>query len=481
MAVYRTLVFAALWLAVPLSALAQVERHELGRRLRAFEDAFEAQADPAARKRAMAPMNRAVQGFFAGKIGLVGQSIDQARHALHSEATPAVEVQWADSLWVKPDRRLVDVTASHLELLVDNFYPMKVSLPAEVMLRVSLIPLTEVQSRDAKPVSTPHLTKMDAVPFSTRLPLQGLPPGDYQLRYEILRKGQTLAEGRSVLSVAEKLDARIKVLAQSVAKTGEAKSTDSTTLQHLHRLLDAMNQGRPQETDYPAAHLLGEAEELARSLQVSKPFYDARQPGEFWLALATPRTPAVVRVMIPPAATKGQPLPLVLALHGAGGSENLFFDGYGNGKIVRLCKERGWLLAAPRSGLGRQSLPDLIDALAKLYPVDTRRVYLVGHSMGAGQALTAVMANPERFAAVAALGGGGRMRAVKGMETVPFFIGIGTQDFAYNSARALRNSLTQAGVQQVTYREYPEIEHLVIVQVALSEVLDFFARARPAP
>ena len=29
-----------------------------------------------------------------------------------------------------------------------------------------------------------------------------------------------------------------------------------------------------------------------------------------------------------------------------------FDDRYGAGKIVRLCRERGWLLIAPRSGLG---------------------------------------------------------------------------------------------------------------------------------
>ena len=55
----------------------------------------------------------------------------------------------------------------------------------------------------------------------------------------------------------------------------------------------------------------------------------------------------VVRVQVPRDMKKGQSVPLVLALHGAGGSENMFFDGYGDGKVARLCAERGWLLAAP--------------------------------------------------------------------------------------------------------------------------------------
>ena len=34
-------------------------------------------------------------------------------------------------------------------------------------------------------------------------------------------------------------------------------------------------------------------------------------------------------------------MPVVVALHGAGGSENLFFEGYGAGHIVTECRKRG--------------------------------------------------------------------------------------------------------------------------------------------
>ena len=105
-----------------------------------------------------------------------------------------------------------------------------------------------------------------------------------------------------------------------------------------------MARGTPQETNYPAARLLKEAEEGTRAVAAGQPFYGQKKVGQFWLQ--TPGTGAAVslRLQAPPAAARGTPLPLVIALHGAGGSENLFFDGYGNGLIARLC--RGARLAA---------------------------------------------------------------------------------------------------------------------------------------
>jgi predicted esterase len=466
------------WLALPVAVHAQAERHELGRRLRAFEEAFEATKDEAARKRAMPYMNKAVQGFFAGKIELVGQSLDQARHALHSTEAPSVAVQWADSLWLKPEKRFL-AGDSHVELRLDRFYKTTTSIPKDARLRLYLVAASVGQ-----PPAKPLLLRdegIDALPATLLQPLGGITAGDYRLHYEIHQHGQTLAQGDSLLSLTDKLGERMQALRDAVEKNGTPTTTDATTLQHLTKLLTALEAGRAQETDYPAHRLLAEAEALRAALQAGKPFYGPQRSGQFWLAVPTGRTSTIVRTLIPKEAAEGKPLPVVLALHGAGGSENLFFDGYGNGKLVKLCQERGWLLVAPRSSLGRQNLPELIDALAKLYPIDKKRVFVVGHSMGAGQALAAVMENPDRFAAIAALGGGGRVRPVQGIEQVPFFIGIGTQDFAYNSVRGLRTALEKAGVKQVKYKEYPEIEHMVIVQVALADVVAFFAQVKLSP
>ena len=51
------------------------------------------------------------------------------------------------------------------------------------------------------------------------------------------------------------------------------------------------------------------------------------------------------------------------------------------------------------------------------------------------------------------------------------FLGVGTKDqLALTGMRALNKTLTAAGAKRLTYREYPEAEHLVIVREALPDL-----------
>jgi pimeloyl-ACP methyl ester carboxylesterase len=115
--------------------------------------------------------------------------------------------------------------------------------------------------------------------------------------------------------------------------------------------------------------------------------------------------------------------------------------------------------------------------LKRLYPIDPARLFLVGHSMGAAQAVAAAGHEPRRFAGVAALGGGGGVRISEALRGVRFFMGIGESDLALGGARTLRDRLQKAGVRTVVYKEYPGVEHLLVVQVALDDVFAFLDEA----
>ena len=100
--------------------------------------------------------------------------------------------------------------------------------------------------------------------------------------------------------------------------------------------------------------------------------------------------------------------------------------------------------------------------------------------MGAASAIGAVQKRPDLFAAVALLGGGRNIQEGEGVKNVAFYVGCGSEDFALASARGLRDSLRKAMVRKVKVHEFEGMDHLVVVQLALREVLAFFEEsARP--
>ncbi|MDX2042381.1 MAG: alpha/beta fold hydrolase [Acidobacteriota bacterium] len=447
--------------------LAQAERFELGQRLRACESAWDAQPDPARRKQAVPSLKKSVDLFFKLKLSEAGRALDEARFTLRSSPPMSAAELWAESLYLKPDSRFIDSALPALDFTIAQMYPAGES-PKGARLRLTLL-------LNGKAAAKPFEMPIASIPVTNKLPLKKLNDGDYILRAEIVLGKQTLATTEQTLSVVSKLTSRMQALRQSVDKLSDT-TTDAESFRSLVKLLASLVDKQSLETNYPAARLLAETEAAVTVIKTGKKFYGQKKTGQFWLNLAITEATAPVRLLAPATAAKGQPLPLVIAMHGAGGSENLFFDGYGRGAIAGLCEKRGWLLVAPRgsSGFTPVRAAEIIEAIDSLYPVDRKQVFVVGHSMGAAQAVTSAQATPERFAAVAALGGGGNVRKDAKIQSIPFFIGIGTEDFALTNARKLETALKSAEVKTFKMNEYTDIEHLVIVQVALPDVFKFF-------
>lgn len=461
---------------LPSAAEAQVLRFELGQRLRAFEAAWEQQPDAAARARAVQPLTVAVNSFFSGRLSEVGRNLDKARHALGGENAVPASIQWADTLYLVPEGRMVDPVLGKLLVTLERLYPIEEKIPAGAMVRVEVLAATHGGEAGKSAALTSIEAPVVSVPQQIVLAVGKLPEGDHTLRLSVCVGEKVLASSNQLLSSINQLMDRLNSQKKQLESlSGEPGTADHATARSLVALLERLAGKETLETNYPAARLLREVEELTKSLAAGKSFYGKERSGQFWMTLAGKST-AAVRVFIPETAKAGKPLPLVVALHGAGGSENLFFDGYGDGKVMRLARERGWLLVAPRSGLlgGGNNVAGLIDALAALYPVDAKRVFVVGHSMGAGQAVSGVQQHPERIAAVAALGGSGRVSKTEPIRGVPFFIGVGDKDFALRGARNLSDQLKKGGVKDVRLKEYADVEHMVIVQEALPDVFKFF-------
>jgi predicted esterase len=466
--------FACALLLLPLPPLsAQEERYELGRRLRQMEAAWERQEQEAARQRALEFLQPLTRQFFAFRFAEAARALDQATFALQSPREPSAARQWAAALQITPQKRILDDTQTELVVTVQPFYKPAVPLPANVRLRLWFT--------EKNVVSVP----IDAWPLTVRVPLPPLAEHDGLDRrlYVLLDAQDNLQPSTIGISQIARLSDRLDRLAQALDKRPAELAIETATLRARLATFRATLRGEVPITDFPFAEWLHNAERMAQP----QPFFTPQRHGQFWLSIPTASGPATpCRLFVPKGLKPDRPVPLVIALHGAGVDENMFFESYGAGQIVRECQERGWLLLAPRAGLlAAAPVPQLIDTLAQRYPIDRQRIFLVGHSMGAAQATTLALRQPEAFAAVAALGAAPRLSDPQALRPIPFFLGVGTKDdLAITGARALHKKLAAAQLPYYRFREYPHREHLTIVREALPEVFAFFdtiAREKKPP
>ncbi len=443
----------------PSPVLAQAERYELGRRLRAFEAAWEQQPAPEVRREALAALEPLTQQFFSFRMDQAGYTLDQARWILEGVSSPDPVTQWAAALQAVPAKRLVDSSEEEIEVTLRPLYKPKEALPPKVELRLWF---------QEKPVVVVPCRQF---PVTVRVPLPrlGNHAGLDRRLYVLLDDGRQRKPWTVMVSQVRQLPQRLEKLEAAMA-AGPLTFETATVRTRLQWLRTAMN-GGVQDTDIPYAELLANAE-----VMILEPFFAPQRSGQFWVTVPVAEQRGVpCRLFVPRGLRPSAPVPLVVALHGAGVDENMFFESYGAGQIVRECQQRGWLLVAPRAGLiGPPPVESLVEALATRYPIDRQQIFLVGHSMGAAHALTIATGNPKGFAAVAALGGGGRLTPEPWRQT-PLFIGVGTKDsLAIGRGRTMYRSLREDKTVRITYREYPDVEHLVIVRQALPDVFVLF-------
>jgi predicted esterase len=145
--------------------------------------------------------------------------------------------------------------------------------------------------------------------------------------------------------------------------------------------------------------------EVAALEQGTNPYAGRR--GDVWRVLRGDGGVLVpVRVVVPPSR---RPLGVLVALHGAGGDENMFVDAYGAGVTPRLAAEANLVLVSPATTAFARSpatLDSLLAVLGREHRIDATRVYLLGHSMGAGAAAKLAGERPQRVRAAACLAGG---------------------------------------------------------------------------
>ncbi len=298
--------------------------------------------------------------------------------------------------------------------------------------------------------------------------------------FTLIPSGSLDAQRNSLLAVLDSAGEGRPELARAIAA---ARSRAGV-------LTDRPSSARSAEILFDLARLADDVEDETRAILKGRDPY-RRRAGDWWRQIGTGRAAMGVRIYAPRAAleqagAEGR-LPLIIALHGAGGDEHMFMDGYGGGAIKHLADQHGFIVAsAATAGAGRPAgLDALIDTLSAEYPIDPARVTIVGHSMGAMAGAALASSRGGRLAGVACLAGGpmglqARLRKREGGDnSAPMLVIAAANDPIIPLAR-LKPAVERAreGGSEIELRIAHGLGHTLMVGPKLPEAVEWLLARR---
>ena len=163
-------------------------------------------------------------------------------------------------------------------------------------------------------------------------------------------------------------------------------------------------------------------------------------------------------------------LPLIIALHGAGGKKmsleaQLARSAEVKGLGLAELTKKDLMLLEPNTASNWEvdALNTMLDYILENYPeIDTNRIYVMGHSMGGNGTWDWINESPERFAAASPSGIPiGDSGDVDHLVNLPIWGMVGGADKKDRVAGIKRmvERLKEAGNKQVKYTEFPGANH----------------------
>lgn len=221
----------------------------------------------------------------------------------------------------------------------------------------------------------------------------------------------------------------------------------------------------------PVEHLQLVTAEAAAVAKGQDPY--RYKTGAWWRSVPTAGADLSVRFYCPDVKQlEILPLPVIITLHGMGGDENMFPDAYGHGLITRLADKHGFLVVSPRSEniSGAGVFDALMSAVNSHYLIDPERVYVIGHSMGAGGAAVLSRQQIKTVAAVACLAGGPQRAVAK--PVAPMLVYAAELDPILRPQGLA--AAAKAGAERgfaIEYREAKAQGHTLMVSAVLDEAV----------
>ena len=339
-------------------------------------------------------------------------------------------------------------------------------------------------------------------PFLLEADLSGLPDGAYGLVCE-LRDGDepfcTLVKSvyavRGLATIQAEVEGRLRGI--------KGHESLKATIRYPFDFARRMNAGSREQRHENIPLLAARSRVLTQDLAQGKdPLHGAK--GDLTRHHYLKEADAILpyRLFVPAAYDGKRELPLVVALHGSGGSENTMMDR--DKALLKVLAERySYIVASPpgyrpNSGYGRGQSPEqsvipglmktaglaerdvmhVVELVRKEYRVDSRRIYLLGHSGGGGGTWTLGVQYPGIWAARAPIASAFVSSAeldLTRVKDVPVLVSHGNKDTVapIESSLKMVEKLKQAG-GHLRFPEVPGADHDTVVAAVLPQAFEFF-------
>jgi predicted peptidase len=213
-------------------------------------------------------------------------------------------------------------------------------------------------------------------------------------------------------------------------------------------------------------------------------------------------------VFVSSKVSKDKKNPLILALHGLGGTQDTFLRS--QYRAVELAEEGGYILVGAmgynssgwygipqRAGgpggrggaqvnppnvreLSEKDVMNVLELVRKEFNVDERRTYLLGHSMGGAGTLFLGVKHSSNWAALAAIApaaGGLSPDSLEAAKEMPVMVVQGDADTAVPVAGTRRWAEKMKELQMThEYLEIPGGDHMNVIAGGMPNIFAFFAQ-----
>jgi poly(3-hydroxybutyrate) depolymerase len=327
-------------------------------------------------------------------------------------------------------------------------------------------------------------------PLIKQVDLAGIADGDYDVRIEVFDGDDLLGAASTRLRIRAGLDDRLAALrANAAAAPKDVQSSILFPLDFMRKIDTGLVEARGFDVDAE----LAAAETIVATVAEGKdPFKGRTGDFERHYLLEDAGEIMPYRVYVPASYSKADKHPLIVALHGLGGNEDSMVSAtYG---MKELAESRGYIIAAPmgfrpdggyggygarpanrNSRLSEQDVMEVLQMMQEHYNIDSRRIYLMGHSMGGIGTWNMASRHPDIWAALGPIAGTANPAIADKIHHIPQIVVHGDNDTTVPVTGSQRMvEALRALNATVNYIEVPGGGHSDIAPANMSNIFDFF-------